>query len=199
MANLLGYLLNLLSQNRPIVIAALCVAIVIVLFRPRPKPVTAEGQQGQTSGAASSSAATRRRSVAISTDGILLRFVNGRPRVIPEMVKPLQDLAAQAAAPRSRRRPIALHLLSAPPFGAALAGRCLSDHAAPRGHRRPREGDARRAQRGQPVRRGQVRRAEGALLLHGGWARSDGAANPPDDPHRQLGQGAAVHRAARAG
>ena len=101
MANLLGYILNLLSQNRPMVIAALCVAIVIVLFRPRPKPVTtAEGQQGQASGATSSSAA-RRRTVAISTDGILLRFVGGRPRVIHEMVKPLQDLATQVADPAS--------------------------------------------------------------------------------------------------
>ncbi|KAL1525037.1 hypothetical protein AB1Y20_019910 [Prymnesium parvum] len=99
MANtLVGWLLDFLSQSRPMVIALLCVALAIVLFRPRVKP---EGPGGEGPHASSSCspharAAGHRPAVVVSTEGILLHFREGKPRVIPEAIRPLHALAAAA-------------------------------------------------------------------------------------------------------
>ena len=88
-----SFLINLVSQNRPVVIATLCIFICILLLRPGPKPVAGSEQR---QGSSPSSRTPRRMVVTISTDGILLRFREGRPQVLVEMVQPLHALAALA-------------------------------------------------------------------------------------------------------
>ena len=87
-----SYVLNLLSQNRPVVIAALCVLVCLLLLRPGPKPVA--GEQQRNGGPAAH--APRRRVISLSTDGILLEFRDGRPRVLTEMIQPLHELTSLA-------------------------------------------------------------------------------------------------------
>lgn len=159
------WLINFLSQNRPIVIAMLCTAIIILLFRPRPKPTGGEGREGQSSGTtqASRSASMSRRSVVISTNGILLRFSNGRPCVISEMVKPLQELAGKVEHPSTE---YIMSLMQVAQLSFAMAsGRLVPHNTTSRGLRCTRKGDSRRPERRWGLRRGQVTTAHDSTQI----------------------------------
>jgi len=87
--------MDLILKQRPILIALIIISICLLLLRPRKKPSAQQGT-GQEANACPSSAQPRKRSLSISTVGVLLDFHGGAPQMIAAAAEALASLAEQA-------------------------------------------------------------------------------------------------------
>jgi len=100
----MGLLSFVPTSLRPVVVALLAIVVVILLLRPRNKPVrppgeggihNSPGQQG-TSSSSSVRLTTRGPAFSLSTVGTLLEFREGRVQLIPGAVDALRRISAVA-------------------------------------------------------------------------------------------------------